>query len=70
MTWVHGNIALLGDAAHPPLQYMAQGAIMAIEDGRVLARHAVADRAGTARSTGAPPSRPTRPSAPSTAGAS
>ncbi|MFJ9665490.1 FAD-dependent monooxygenase [Streptomyces sp. NPDC101219] len=38
-TWVHGRIVLLGDAAHPPLQYMAQGAIMAIEDGWVLARH-------------------------------
>ncbi|MFE5212183.1 FAD-dependent oxidoreductase [Streptomyces sp. NPDC056600] len=36
-TWVHGRIVLLGDAAHPPLQYMAQGAIMAIEDGWVLA---------------------------------
>ncbi|MFC0526619.1 FAD-dependent oxidoreductase [Phytohabitans kaempferiae] len=39
LTWVHGRIALLGDAAHPPLQYMAQGAIMAIEDGWVLAEH-------------------------------
>jgi len=39
-TWVHGRVALLGDAAHPPLQYMAQGAIMAIEDGWVLAQHA------------------------------
>jgi salicylate hydroxylase len=39
MDWVHGKIALLGDAAHPPLQYMAQGAIMAIEDGWVLAEH-------------------------------
>ncbi|MEU1199714.1 FAD-dependent oxidoreductase [Streptomyces sp. NPDC005813] len=38
-TWVHGRVALLGDAAHPPLQYMAQGAIMAIEDGWVLAEH-------------------------------
>jgi salicylate hydroxylase len=38
-TWVHGNIALLGDAAHPPLQYLAQGAIMAIEDGWVLSSH-------------------------------
>ncbi|GGN49838.1 3-hydroxybenzoate 6-hydroxylase [Streptomyces albiflavescens] len=38
-TWVYGRIALLGDAAHPPLQYMAQGAIMAIEDGWVLAEH-------------------------------
>jgi 3-hydroxybenzoate 6-monooxygenase len=38
-TWVYGRIALLGDAAHPPLQYLAQGAIMAIEDGWVLAQH-------------------------------
>jgi salicylate hydroxylase len=43
--WVHGRIALLGDAAHPPLQYMAQGAIMAIEDGWVLAEHVGAERA-------------------------
>ncbi|MET9262038.1 FAD-dependent oxidoreductase [Amycolatopsis sp. NPDC004079] len=39
-TWVDGRLALLGDAAHPPLQYLAQGAIMAIEDGWVLAEHA------------------------------
>lgn len=39
MNWVFGRVALLGDAAHPPLQYMAQGAIMAIEDGWVLAEH-------------------------------
>ena len=39
MSWVKGRIALLGDAAHPPQQYMAQGAIMAIEDGWVLAEH-------------------------------
>lgn len=38
-SWVHGRIVLLGDAAHPPLQYMAQGAIMAIEDGWVLSEH-------------------------------
>ncbi|MGH3253245.1 MAG: FAD-dependent oxidoreductase [Trebonia sp.] len=38
-TWVYGRIALLGDAAHPPLQYIAQGAIMAVEDGYVLAEH-------------------------------
>ena len=43
-TWVHGRIALLGDAAHPPLQYIAQGAIMAIEDGWVLAEHLAATR--------------------------
>ena len=45
MNWVHGRIALLGDAAHPPLQYMAQGAVMAIEDGWVLAEHVGAQRA-------------------------
>lgn len=38
--WVDNRIALLGDSAHAPLQYMAQGAIMAIEDGWVLAHHA------------------------------
>jgi salicylate hydroxylase len=43
MTWVYGRIALLGDAAHPPLQYIAQGAIMAIEDGYVLADHLAAN---------------------------
>jgi 2-polyprenyl-6-methoxyphenol hydroxylase-like FAD-dependent oxidoreductase len=35
--WVDGNVALLGDAAHPMLQYMAQGACMAMEDGVCLA---------------------------------
>jgi len=47
-TWVHGRIALLGDAAHPPLQYMAQGAVMAIEDGWVLGQHVarLTDRIG------------------------
>lgn len=44
-TWVRGRIALLGDAAHPPLQYMAQGAVMAIEDGWVLAEHVGAQAA-------------------------
>ncbi len=43
MTWVFGRVALLGDAAHPPLQYIAQGAIMAIEDGYVLAEHLAAN---------------------------
>ncbi|MFL6131797.1 MAG: FAD-dependent oxidoreductase [Nocardioidaceae bacterium] len=42
--WIYGRIALLGDAAHPPLQYMAQGAIMAIEDGWVLAEHVGSQR--------------------------
>ncbi|WP_327727079.1 MULTISPECIES: hypothetical protein [unclassified Streptomyces] len=34
-----GRIALLGDAAHPPLQYTAQNAVMAVEDGWVPAHH-------------------------------
>ncbi|WP_152885721.1 FAD-dependent monooxygenase [Streptomyces adustus] len=45
MNWVHGRIALLGDSAHPPLQYIAQGAIMAIEDGWVLGEHVARHRA-------------------------
>jgi salicylate hydroxylase len=35
--WVDGRAALLGDAAHPMLQYMAQGACMAMEDAVCLA---------------------------------
>jgi 3-hydroxybenzoate 6-monooxygenase len=35
--WTRGPVTLLGDAAHPTLQYLAQGANMAIEDGVVLA---------------------------------
>ncbi len=35
--WVQGRVALLGDAAHPTLQYMAQGACMAMEDAVCLA---------------------------------
>ena len=31
-TWIDGRVALLGDAAHPMLQYFAQGACMAMED--------------------------------------
>ena len=34
--WVDGRVALLGDAAHPTLQYLAQGACMAIEDAVCL----------------------------------
>ena len=36
--WVDGRVALLGDAAHPMLQYMAQGACMAMEDAVCLAQ--------------------------------
>jgi 2-polyprenyl-6-methoxyphenol hydroxylase-like FAD-dependent oxidoreductase len=35
--WHQGRVALLGDAAHPTLQSLAQGACMAIEDGVCLA---------------------------------
>ena len=34
---VHPSIALLGDAAHPMLPYLAQGAAMALEDAQALA---------------------------------
>ncbi len=34
--WVFGRAALLGDAAHPTTQYMAQGACMALEDAVTL----------------------------------
>ncbi|MFG1279876.1 3-hydroxybenzoate 6-monooxygenase [Xanthobacter autotrophicus] len=36
-TWTDGRVALLGDAAHPQLQYFAQGACMAMEDAVALA---------------------------------
>lgn len=36
--WVDGRVALLGDACHPMLPFMAQGAVQAIEDGYVLAQ--------------------------------
>lgn len=34
--WGRGGVTLLGDAAHPMLPYLAQGAGMAVEDGCVL----------------------------------
>ena len=41
-TWVDGSTALLGDAAHPMLPFMAQGAAMAVEDAWVLAHQLTA----------------------------
>ena len=35
---VQGRIALIGDAAHPMVPYLAQGAVMAIEDAHALGR--------------------------------
>jgi salicylate hydroxylase len=37
-TWTIGSITLLGDACHPMLPFLAQGAGMALEDGYILAR--------------------------------
>ncbi|MBJ7906813.1 3-hydroxybenzoate 6-monooxygenase [Streptomyces sp. DSM 110735] len=34
--WTDGRVALLGDAAHPMLQYAAQGACMALEDAVLI----------------------------------
>jgi salicylate hydroxylase len=34
--WVRGRVALLGDAAHPVLPFLAQGGALAIEDAAVL----------------------------------
>jgi len=42
--WSNGRVTLLGDAAHPTLQYLAQGAQMAIEDAVVLAEEVTAAR--------------------------
>ncbi|WP_063043441.1 FAD-dependent oxidoreductase [Nocardia pseudovaccinii] len=39
-SWVDGRLILLGDAAHPPLQYLASGAVMAIEDADYVAEYA------------------------------
>jgi salicylate hydroxylase len=44
-TWVHGRVALLGDAAHPMLPFLAQGAAQAIEDAAMLGQMLVPDRA-------------------------
>ncbi|MEH6948440.1 FAD-dependent monooxygenase [Peribacillus asahii] len=35
--WTKGNITLMGDAAHPMLQYLAQGGVQALEDAAKLA---------------------------------
>ncbi|SHG33362.1 FAD-dependent monooxygenase [Cognatishimia maritima] len=35
--WFGENVAILGDAAHPTLPFMAQGAVMAMEDAWMLA---------------------------------
>jgi 2-polyprenyl-6-methoxyphenol hydroxylase-like FAD-dependent oxidoreductase len=51
--WTEGRVTVLGDAAHPMLPYLGQGACQAIEDGAVLARALATERddpvAGLAR---------------------
>jgi len=42
--WSKGRVVLLGDAAHPMLQYLAQGACMAAEDAVVLANQLEASK--------------------------
>lgn len=44
--WVDGRMILLGDAAHPPLQYLASGAVMALEDAKCLSDYAAEDYRG------------------------
>lgn len=45
--WADGRLLLTGDAAHPMLQYLAQGACQSLEDARILQtvaeRHAIND---------------------------
>jgi salicylate hydroxylase len=41
-SWTRNRIALMGDAAHPMYQYIAQGACQAIEDALVLANNVAA----------------------------
>ena len=40
--WTQGRVTLLGDSAHPMLQYLAQGACMATEDAVTLAEKVAA----------------------------
>ncbi len=48
--WTQGNVTLLGDACHPTLPFLAQGAVMALEDAVILGRcfEAEGDNCGAA----------------------
>jgi salicylate hydroxylase len=41
--WAHGRVVLLGDAAHPMLPFLGQGAANALEDAMILTRCLVAE---------------------------
>lgn len=43
-SWSRGNVVLLGDAAHPVLPFLAQGAALAIEDAVTVAKCMAASR--------------------------
>lgn len=45
-TWTKQRTVLIGDAAHPPLPFLAQGGVMAIEDAWVLAEAMAGAAAG------------------------
>jgi salicylate hydroxylase len=51
-TWTRGRVTLLGDAAHPMLPFMGQGAAQSIEDALVLARCLAANRDDPQRAIG------------------
>jgi salicylate hydroxylase len=58
--WVSGRLALLGDACHPMLPFLAQGATMALEDAWVLAEELDSDPRGLAAYEAARMARATR----------
>jgi 3-hydroxybenzoate 6-monooxygenase len=55
--WAKGRTVLLGDAAHPCLQYLAQGACLALEDAVAIAKH-LAQAQSHHASTGSEPFSP------------